>query len=137
MGNIVLNISEVAPTTNKYTYKDIKVPLDTTFSANFDVLAIKNAIRNIFSFRPGHRILDPEFGNVLYLYLYEAINDVTINNLEKEVLNMLSYEPRINVLSIVITPLKDNNQINIEVKYLVPTLNYINTYTTSVNLLQK
>ena len=137
MGNIVLNISEVEPTTNKYTYKDIKVPLDTTFSCNFDVLAIKNSIRNIFTFRPGHRILDPRFGNILYLYLYEAINDATISNLEKEVLNMLAYEPRINVLSIIITPLRDNNQINIEVKYLIPTLNYINTYTTSVNLLQK
>jgi len=137
MGNIVLNIAKVEPTTNKYTYKDLKVPLDTSFSCNFDIIAIKNALRNIFNFRPGQRVLDPKFGNLIYLYVYEPINDITISNLERDVLNMLKYEPRINVLSITIVPIMDDSQLNIEVKYLVPTLNYINTYTTSVTLQQK
>jgi len=137
MGNIILNIAGIPPSTKKYTYKDIKVPLDETFSANYDIVAIKASLKNIFNFRLGQRILDPKFGNILYLYLYEPINDITLNNIEQDILNMLKYEPRINVVSIKVTPLMDDSQLDIEVQYIIPTLNYINVYKTSLNMQQK
>jgi len=38
-----------------------------------DVQAVHNSINNIFSWIPGERILNPEFGSNLHTLLYEGI----------------------------------------------------------------
>jgi len=47
----------------------------TRFFATKDVnvKAVFNSLRNIFTWIPGERILNPEFGSKLRLYLYEGI----------------------------------------------------------------
>ena len=51
----------------------------TTYSSKVDKLvnvnAIKNSLHNIFSWTPGERILNPEFGSKLRKLLYEGITD--------------------------------------------------------------
>jgi hypothetical protein len=38
-----------------------------------NIYAIRNSLHNIFTWRPGERVLNPEFGSRLYQLLYEGI----------------------------------------------------------------
>ena len=81
--NLVFNKGE--DSFRKYTYRDIGtenirsykdpitkqtkiVDIDTS---NYDEAAIKQSLKNLFNFRPGEEILQPEFGNELYRYFYK------------------------------------------------------------------
>ena len=43
-----------------------------------NVRAVMNSIRNIFTWFPGERILNPEFGQRLQQYLYEGITEYNV-----------------------------------------------------------
>lgn len=58
--------------------KSSKKPIDIDYSGykiarNINVKAVQQAIHNIFTWLPGERILEPEFGTKLRQYLYEGI----------------------------------------------------------------
>lgn len=134
MGNLIINLSSVKQNSEGKIFKDIQVPLTETFDANFDTNAVKQSLKNIFEWRRGERILDPLFGNIIYDYVYEPINDITIRNLRDGIIRMLQYEPRINVISLDITPSEDQNTIYVIVKYIIPKLNIIDSYSINVNI---
>jgi phage baseplate assembly protein W len=135
MANLVINLSTISKSAAGNVYKDIKVPLSRSFDANFDALAVKQSIQNIFSWRRGQRILDPLFGNVIYEFVYEPINDITIKNLRAAIIKMLAYEPRIEIISLDITSDNDQNTINVSLKYLIPKLNVMDSYSVIVNVI--
>ena len=112
MANKVLNYSPKqnpsASTTE--TYKDINmvskadlkrwVNVNPTYTVGklVDVNAVRNAIHNIFSWIPGERILDPEFGNKIRQYLYEGITDTTSEQITVEIQHAVKkYEPRAEI----------------------------------------
>ena len=134
MGNLVINVSSIQKNSEGKIYKDIKLPLTNKFEANYDINAIKQSIRNIFSWRRGQRILDPLFGNIIYEYVYEPINNLTIKNLREAVLNMLKYEPRIDVIDLEIYPNNDQNTINVKLQYLIPKLNRMESFQTEITI---
>ena len=61
-----------------------------------NVNAIKNSIHNIFSWTPGERILNPEFGSNLRKLLYEGITDFNQEQIIAEIRHSVSqWEPRV------------------------------------------
>ena len=86
-----------------------------------NVDAIKNSLHNIFSWYQGERILDPEFGNSIYKYLYEKINDFTSEQIVSLIQTTISkYEPRVevdDVYKIDNSNDAENNTINIMIAY--------------------
>lgn len=134
MANLVINISSIAKTPENKVYKDIKIPITENFEANYDVNAVKQGLKNIFTWRRGQRILDPLFGNVIYEFVDEPINEITLKNLRAAVLKMLAYEKRIEILSLELTPVEDQNSIYILLKYLIPKLNTADSYSTTVSI---
>lgn len=62
---------------------------------NEDVDAVKGCIRNIFTWTPGERILDPEFGNRVRFYLYEQMTSYNEEAVIAEIRKAIAkYEPR-------------------------------------------
>lgn len=135
-------------TTKSYTFKDIgtnnfklyKVPAeDNEFdtitkvydanTSNIDQAAIKTALTNLFMFRPGQEILEPKFGNELYMYLYEPMNAMTANKIIKTIYQMINtWEPRISITDIPIVSDEDNNTYYIKIIYSIPQLHTEDTY---------
>ena len=75
--------------------KDNKQTKKYRVEKNIDIMAVKNAMENLFTFLPGERVLNPDFGNKLYALLYEPIIDHTKELIIAEVKNMIAtYEPR-------------------------------------------
>lgn len=135
MGNLVINLSTITPNDNGELYKDIKAKLPMDFSPTVNTNAVKQSLNNIFTWRKGQRILNPAFGNIIYEYLYEPINGLTTKNLRAGILKMLSVEPRINVISMDINPVPDENSIYVAIQYLIPALNVIDTFNITVNII--
>ena len=124
MANTVLNYTttkniSASPTE---TYKDISMVssgnlkhwwnVTQHYSVNklIDVAAVKNAIHNIFSWIPGERILDPQFGNKIRRYLYDSISDTTTEQIIAEIRHAVQkYEPRAEIDSI--QRIEDNQDI--------------------------
>lgn len=83
--------------------------------------AIKNSLYNIFSWYQGERILDPEFGNSIYKYLYEKINDFTSEQIISLIHTTIAkYEPRVivdDIYKIDNSNDIENNTINIMISY--------------------
>ena len=91
-----------------------------------NVNAIKNSIHNIFSWTPGERILNPEFGSNLRKLLYEGITDFNQEQIIAEIRHSVSqWEPRVQIDNIVrLTNVddKENNTVHLRIIYSIPTL---------------
>ena len=137
MANIVIKLDSAIVKTNGKIYKDIKVPLTDDFAVNYDRSAVRNSLFNIFNWRRGQRILNPLFGNIIYEYVYEPLNDITLKNLRAGVLQMLEYEPRISIISLDITPNIEQHTIYVQLKYIIPKLNIIDSYDALISIISK
>ena len=89
MANVVIDYSlkENVFKQNNFVFSDLKMPMqidykNRQYKINTNFEAVKNAINNIFTWLPGQRILYPTFGNLIYNYLTELINDVTSKNIK-------------------------------------------------------
>lgn len=141
MGNIVFDVGLTEKTVNKqWTFKDLHVDVQKQYNErdirdSKDSLAIQNGITNMFMFDRGERIIQPEFGNSLYKYLYEPITETTAKKIGNEIYNMFErWEPRVEITKLSVIPFPDQNQYNIEVKYTVPSLNNARlVFSTAVN----
>ncbi len=131
MGSLVfdLSIKEKDKLNNNYLYKDLKLDSEITenkrdVKVSLDYQAINNGIFNMFLFNQGERILLPEFGNSLYRYLYEPINEHTARKITNEIELMFQrWEPRVEIDRIDIEPRPDENTYIVSIHYSVPSLN--------------
>jgi phage baseplate assembly protein W len=111
-----------------YKFKDIRIPLriqrnSYDFVENLDEKAIIDGINNIFSWRRGERILNPEFGINFLEYLYEPINNITAQTIVNDIkLALQLYEPRIVVNKVHVVSNEDKNEYNITIAYSIPAI---------------
>lgn len=105
-------------------------------NSNINVKAVQNSLDNIFSWIPGERILNPEFGNNLYKYLYEGITSYNEELIVAEIKNcVLRWEPRVLITKVTnISSINDteDNSVILNIEYNIKGLEGIifnKTYT--------
>lgn len=111
--------------TNNFVYTDLHLDLQViknignglnTKNSNdilvdYDSNAIRNSLYNIFTTRPGQKILNPIFGANLDQFLFEPINDIKAKILGNTIYDaIVKFEPRVEVKNIQVTPISDNNE---------------------------
>ena len=137
--SIIVDVGRTELPSQDYVYKDItktvKISADKRdITVSKDVEAVQNSISNIFTFRKGERIIQPEFGNSLYKYLYEPINELTSKKLGTELLNVIErWEPRVEIENIFVDPYPDENKYQVSMKYTIPSLNE-ESYTADLSI---
>lgn len=116
------------------TYIDISLKASRTggkmcVGKNVDVSAVKNSIRNIFTWIRGERVLDPEFGTEISKLLYEPINTYTSEKIVAEIKSAVSkYEPRAEIDKVYANNTIDDvehNTIELEVVWHVTGLPHV------------
>lgn len=118
-----INISVETKYKNKLEQFDYSTVYDMNTSKT-DYLAVSNSLSNLFTFKRGECILQPAFGNQLHSFLYEPINNYSAEKISKTIYEMVeTWEPRISILKLVITPYVDDNCYGVQLYYNVPTLN--------------
>lgn len=117
-----LGTSNIALQYTKKGNKEI-ISLNDKNSSNKDLYAIKQSLRNLFAFFPGQSILDPEYGNTLYKYIYQKIDDITQSEIIRELKKIIiKYQPRIQLTELTIQKQDQKLAYNIIIKYDIPNL---------------
>ena len=91
---------------------------------NDDLIALKNSsaiarsIRNIVFTQPGEKFFNPDFGSRISESLFENIDDASADVIRDEIRNSIrNFEPRVNLLSVIVRPNFDFNEMNVTIKY--------------------
>ena len=124
LANIALFPDDSYIKPNYYTTVSAEQTLQINKLVN--VNAIRNSLDNIFSWTPGERVLNPEFGTNLRKLLYEGITDFNVEQIVAEIKHAVAqWEPRVQVENIVdVSTIEDheNNNVHLKVIYTIPSL---------------
>lgn len=81
---------------------------------------IKDCIYIILSTTPKERIMYPEFGCNLKLYVFEIMNEATFARMKKDIIHALHlWEKRITNIDVLFTPMQQEGCLSIEISYQV------------------
>ena len=104
-------------------FKDVS----SSFQVNpltYDLIVIKNetaiarSIRNLVLTYQGERFFNPILGSQVSRLLFENIDEVTASAIQDEIETTINnFEPRVNLLSVDVSPNYDNNEFNVTVRY--------------------
>ena len=107
----------------KQEFKDISMSFETN-PLNDDLIALKNSsaiarsIRNIVFTQPGEKFFNPDFGSRISESLFENIDDASADVIRDEIRNSIrNFEPRVNLLSVIVRPNFDFNEMNVTIEY--------------------
>lgn len=107
-----------------------KIPLTikdgTIQSFSFDEITelIKQNVKMVLLTNPGERIMIPEFGVGILRYLFELSTIGVYDVLETRIRQQLrTYIPSINLISLSVEPLNDEQRLNVSISYEIDILN--------------
>lgn len=119
--DITEETSGVAGFTPDNNMSDIKL--------DYDILAIKNSLANLFNTVPGQNLMSPDYGLNLLQFVFEKASPTAAKRIGDTIeRGITKYEPRIVVEKINIRPDNDTNQYDIELVLAIPSLG--DTFTT-------
>jgi len=87
-------------------------------SALYDISLIKQDLINHFYIRQGERLGNPEFGCIIWDYLFDPLTETATSEILKNVTEIVNYDPRVTVGSIVVSQYETGLQIECELSYL-------------------
>jgi len=144
----IKNLEKIANTytEQRYVYKDLAFDISQTkiqapgysiptpgadISASFDLAAITNSLRNLFSTMPGQRFLFPEYGLDLKAYLFTQVTEANGNALGSTIFaGINTWEPRVRTKKVIVNVNPDENQYVINIIIEVPALSLTTTINT-------
>jgi phage baseplate assembly protein W len=85
-----------------------------------DAEAIKQDLLNHIYTIPGERVMLPNFGTRIPLMAFEPLDQVTLGIIEEDLRRVINYDPRVELVSISVQGLPDNNAILafIDIRYI-------------------
>lgn len=107
----------------KSVYKDFDLsltrnPLTNDIGTKTDVAAINQSVKNIIQTNYYERPFQPDFGCNIRALLFEPADPITIADMRQVIFTALgNHEPRVNVTSVIIRNLEEQNSYHIEIGY--------------------
>lgn len=92
-----------------------------------DIEAIKHDLSNHIFTRLGERVMQPGFGTRIPDMAFEPNDEETIKILKDDVIKVINYDPRVELKTVEVYPIPDNNTIIIMV-----TVHYVEFQVTGV-----
>lgn len=105
------------------SFKDISMSFQSN-PITFDLIGLKNetaisrSIRNLVFTYPGERFFNENLGSNISRSLFENLDDVSSSVIKDQIENsILNYEPRVDLIDVVVDPDYDNNGFNVTINY--------------------
>ena len=97
----------------------------SVFTSNYlTSQAIKNNLINYFLTNPGERLLNPTFGGGLKSFIFQQINENSIDGLKENVnLKLETYFPNVIINSLDVLKKDDENAVVVQLKYSIANSN--------------
>ncbi len=83
---------------------------------DFDL--VKRDIQNHFAIRKGEKLMNPEFGTIIWDMIFEPLSDETKNIIIQDVKKIIANDPRVAANNVLITEFDRGVQIEIELIYI-------------------
>ena len=135
-------VPRVQDNTIDYLYADLHLDLIQSYNINdqlfnkgeindlkvdYDFDAIRNGLINLFITAPGQKILEPQFGLDFRRYVFENLTREMAMDLRGNIYaKVRRYEPRVTLTDVNIVIYEDDNEMDINIYFDVPTLNINN-----------
>lgn len=83
----------------------------------------RDLLNHIWTIR-GERVMQPEFGTSIPLLAFEPLDENTVRTVENDLREVFAYDPRVELIELVVAALPDNNAI-----FAVADLRYVELNT--------
>lgn len=83
-----------------------------------DLDLVKRDLLNHFQIRKGEKLLNPNFGSIIWNVLYEPMDEQTKKVILDDVKAVVSYDPRLSVDQVLLEELENGLQIQISLTYI-------------------
>lgn len=101
-------------------YKGFSTINDSTENfALYDFQLIQQDILNHFNTRQGERLMNPQFGCIIWNLLYEPLTPEVQNLITNNVDAIINYDPRVRASQVVVTAYESGIQIECILTYMV------------------
>lgn len=81
-----------------------------------DIELVKlDILHHIFTQR-GTRVMMPTFGSIIPELVFEPLDEDTIDELYSDLLDIFNFDPRVEIISLSVTPDFDTNSVFVEAK---------------------
>ena len=105
--NIIIvpnNVSNQSSVQQSQFYKGFTTSNDTALTNKiYDFLLIQQDILNMFQTKKGERVMNPEFGTIIWSLIFEPFTDDIKQLISEDVTRILNYDPRVTPTQIQIT----------------------------------
>lgn len=128
----------MAITRNTKRYTDLNL-LFTANPATGDVTkkvneeAIKASVKNLIQTKNYERPFHPEIGCQAFSLLFENYSPVVAQILKKTIFDVINkFEPRVTVLDVKLQELPDNNELGVDITFLINSTEEPTTLKTTI-----
>jgi phage baseplate assembly protein W len=83
-----------------------------------DFELVKQDITNHFNMRKGEKLMNPDFGTIIWDTLFNPLDQDTKNAIIQDVKKIISYDPRIAAENVIVTEFEQGIQIQIDLLYI-------------------
>lgn len=95
-------------------------PVSKDVAPRINENAIKDSIRNLLLTDPGERPFRPQLGGGIRAMLFDNMTPQTVVSMREQIRETISeYEPRANLIDVVVNPDFDKNHVNVTVVFNV------------------
>jgi phage baseplate assembly protein W len=126
---VVVKREKVNPITKKEYYSDFFVNIDQhpnsgDIAKHVNEESVKTSIKNIILTRKGERFYNSDLGSDIYSLLFENVSPQTEDTMRTLIENAIeNYEPRANIVDIIITPILANDESAYGITIYFTTIN--------------
>jgi phage baseplate assembly protein W len=115
-----VSVSQASPgdaSTTVFAYRGFNSRnVKTGFKEN-DIDLIKQDLLNHFNIKKGEKLMNPDFGTIIWSMIYEPMNDENIGLITKDVEAIINRDPRTQALKIKIDTSEHGILINVDLLY--------------------
>ena len=115
------------------SFKDFSVnfarnPFTDDLSVVHNDNSIKQAVKNIILTSPGEKPFQPLIGSSVNRLLFEPLDAFTADTIAEEIRTTINqYEPRVALTRVDVTPIYENNKLNVSLEYKIVGLPIVET----------
>ena len=115
------------------SFKDFSVnfarnPFTDDLSVVHNDNSIKQAVKNIILTSPGEKPFQPLVGSSVSRLLFEPLDAFSADTIAEEIRTTINqYEPRVALTRVDVTPIYENNKLNVSLEYRIVGLPIVET----------
>lgn len=83
-----------------------------------DAELIKRDLINHFNIRKGEKLMQPNFGTIIWSMLFEPLTNDVKNAIVDDITQIINYDPRVNVNEVQVNQLEHGLQILVDLTYI-------------------